>query len=169
MGVWDGHNRLDNLQYGYLAGLDTKHTRHASSPSSLLIRHKRNRNRSHNRHAHHENQETALANLTSSVVLSMKSLKVSDAVHRELTRLLGEMMAQSGKPQTISDVIEALVSRSVLLPAELLRHVEEFIEVNKLLGYTTREEFIREALNETLGKLSGEYEYVKSSKENLER
>jgi Arc/MetJ-type ribon-helix-helix transcriptional regulator len=65
------------------------------------------------------------------------------------------MMAQSGKPQTFSDVIEALVSRSVLLPPEMIRHVEEFIEANKQLGYTTREEFVREAVNETLRQLSG--------------
>ena len=76
----------------------------------------------------------------------MKTLRVSDYVHRELTRLLDEMMAQSGKAKTFSDVIEALVSRSVLLPPELLRHVDEFIERNKQLGYATREEFIREAV-----------------------
>ncbi len=67
--------------------------------------------------------------------------------------MLGEVMAQSGKTQTYSDVIEALVSRCVLSPPELIRHVEEFIEANKQLGYTTREEFIREAVTETLRKL----------------
>jgi len=54
----------------------------------------------------------------------MKTLRVSDDVHRELTRLLGEMMAQSGKPQTFSDVIEDLISRSVLLSPEMLGHVK---------------------------------------------
>ncbi len=66
--------------------------------------------------------------------------------------MLDEMMAQSGKAKTFSDVIEALVSRSVLLPPELLRHVDEFIEGNKRLGYATREEFIREAVTEALHK-----------------
>jgi hypothetical protein len=75
----------------------------------------------------------------------MKTLRVSDGVHRQLTRLLGEMMAQSGKTQTFSNVIEALVSRAVPLPPEIIRHVEEFMEANKQLGYTTREEFFREA------------------------
>jgi len=88
VGFWDSHNWLYNLQYGYLAGLDTKHTRHASNLSSLLIRRKRNRNQSPNRHAHNENQETTTANLTSSVVLSMKTLRVSDVVHRELGLIL---------------------------------------------------------------------------------
>ena len=54
----------------------------------------------------------------------MKTLKVSDTVHRELTKLLSEMMAQSGKPQTLSDVIKALVSQSAILPSEILRHVK---------------------------------------------
>lgn len=84
----------------------------------------------------------------------MKTLRVSDTAHRQLIRLLGEMMAQSRKPQTFSDVIEALVSRAVLLPPELIRHVEEFIEANKQLGYTTREEFIRKAITETLHRLA---------------
>src|SRR3990170_712707 len=88
----------------------------------------------------------------------MKTLRVSDDVHRELTRLLGEMMARSKKTQTCTDVIEDLVSRSVLLPLEMLRHVEEFIEANKQLGYTTREESIREAVAEALRRLSGKYE-----------
>ena len=72
--------------------------------------------------------------------------------------MLGEVMAQSGKPQTFSDVTEALVSRAVLLPPELLRHVDEFIKANKQLGYTTREEFIREAVTEAIRRLSGKYE-----------
>ena len=83
----------------------------------------------------------------------MKTLRVSDDVHRELTRLLGEMMVQTRKTQTYSDVMEALVSRSVLLPSELLRRVDEFIEGNKQLGYITREEFIREAVTEALRRL----------------
>jgi len=85
---------------------------------------------------------------------SLKTLRISDYAHRMLTRWLGEMMAQSGKPQTFSDVIEALVSRSVLLPPELLDRVEEFIQINKQQGYLSKEEFIREVVNETLQKVS---------------
>jgi predicted CopG family antitoxin len=84
----------------------------------------------------------------------MKTLRVSDHAHRELTRWLGEMMAQSGKAQTFSDVIDALVSRAVLLSPELVRHVEEFIEANKQMGYTARDEFIRDATTEMLRRLS---------------
>ena len=48
----------------------------------------------------------------------------------------------------------ACISRSVLLPPELVRRVDEFIEGNKQLGYVTQMEFIREAVNETLSELS---------------
>lgn len=61
----------------------------------------------------------------------MKTLKVSEHVHQELTRLFGEMMLRSGKRPTYSDVIKALVSQSVVLPQELLRYIDEFIEANK--------------------------------------
>jgi len=42
----------------------------------------------------------------------MRALKVSEAIRRELTRLLREMMAQSGKQQTFSDVIEDMWKKS---------------------------------------------------------
>jgi len=85
---------------------------------------------------------------------SMKTLRVSDSAHRELTRWLGQMMAQSGKPKTYSDVIESLVSQAVLMSPELVKRVDEFIEDNKQLGYVTREELVQEAVNEKLRKLS---------------
>ena len=84
----------------------------------------------------------------------MKTLRVSDSAHRKLTRWLGQMMAESGKAKTYSDVLEALVSRAVLLSPELVEHVEEFIEGNKKFGYVTREEFFREAANEKITESS---------------
>jgi len=88
--------------------------------------------------------------LLSEVGFSMKTLRVSDRAHRELTRWLGELMAQTGKPQTFSDVIEALVSRSVLLPPELLRRMDEYVEANKQLGYKTLEEFYSRGNNRSI-------------------
>jgi len=58
----------------------------------------------------------------------------------------------------LDSVMCTLIRRLSFLPSELLRHVEEFIEANKQLGYTTREEFIREAVTEALRKFSGKYE-----------
>jgi hypothetical protein len=75
----------------------------------------------------------------------------------ELTRLLGKMMTKSGKPQTFSDLVEALVRRFIILLPEPIKHVEEFVEANKQLGYATRKEFIREVVNETLRVLSNKY------------
>jgi len=48
----------------------------------------------------------------------MKTLRVSEGAHRELTRLLGEIIAESGGTKMYSDVIEALLSRTVYLPPE---------------------------------------------------
>jgi len=81
----------------------------------------------------------------------MKTLRISDDIHRKLTPLLGQMMAQSGKTH-IQRCRDALVSRSVLLPAKIIRYVDEFIEANKQHCYTTREEFIREVVTKALQK-----------------
>lgn len=54
-------------------------------------------------------------------------------------------MVQTGKMQTYQDAIEAMLNQSVMLPPELLAELENFIEENKCLGFTTREEFIRDA------------------------
>ncbi|MCW4003430.1 MAG: hypothetical protein NWE95_05920 [Candidatus Bathyarchaeota archaeon] len=42
----------------------------------------------------------------------MKTVRVSDETHKKLTRLLGELMAKTGKAQTFNDVIENLIARS---------------------------------------------------------
>jgi hypothetical protein len=68
----------------------------------------------------------------------MKTLKISDEVHRKLTATVGTLMAQTGKMQTYQDAIEAMLNQSVILPTELLAEIENFIEANKHLGYTTR-------------------------------
>ena len=73
----------------------------------------------------------------------MKTLRISDDAHQKLTALLGEITAQTMKMQTYTDAIENLLSTSVMLPPELLLEIENFIEANRHLGYTTREELIR--------------------------
>jgi metal-responsive CopG/Arc/MetJ family transcriptional regulator len=78
-------------------------------------------------------------------------------------------MVQTRKTRTYSNVIEALASRSILLPPELLAQIEKFIEENKQLGFTTREEFIRDAARWRLKFLSEESEYVEIPRENYER
>jgi predicted CopG family antitoxin len=45
------------------------------------------------------------------VVWGLKTVRVSEEVHRKLTRLLGERMAKTGKTQTFNDIIEDLISQ----------------------------------------------------------
>jgi Arc/MetJ-type ribon-helix-helix transcriptional regulator len=99
----------------------------------------------------------------------MKTLRISDDAHQKLTALLGELTAQTMKMQTYTDAIESLLSQSVILPPEMLTQVENFIDENRHLGYTTREEFIRDAVRWRLRFLKGEYEYIEIPKEEYER
>jgi Arc/MetJ-type ribon-helix-helix transcriptional regulator len=99
----------------------------------------------------------------------VKTLRISEDAHQKLTALLGEITAQTMKMQTYTDAIENLLSTSVMLPSELLVEIENFIDANKHLGYTTREELIREAIRFKLGALKGQYEYIEVPKENYEK
>jgi Arc/MetJ-type ribon-helix-helix transcriptional regulator len=99
----------------------------------------------------------------------MKTLRISDDAHQKLTALLGEITAQTMKMQTYTDAIENLLSTSVMLPPELLVEIENFIDANKNLGYTTREELIREAIRFKLNSLKGQCEYVEVPKEDYEK
>ena len=99
----------------------------------------------------------------------MKTLRVSDDVHQKLTALLGELMAQTSKMQTYQDAIEVLLNQSVILPPELLKEIESFIEENKQLGFTTREEFMRDAARWRLNLFRENTEYVEVPKDKYER
>jgi hypothetical protein len=99
----------------------------------------------------------------------MKTLRISDDAHQRLTALLGELTAQTMKMQTYTDAIESLLSQSVILPPELLIQVESFIEENRHLGFTTREEFIRDAVRWRLRFLREDYEYIEVPREECEK
>ncbi|MGC8895636.1 MAG: ribbon-helix-helix domain-containing protein [Candidatus Bathyarchaeia archaeon] len=99
----------------------------------------------------------------------MKTLRISDDAHQRLTALLGELTAQTMKMQTYTDAIESLLSQSVILPPELLNQIESFIEENRHLGFTTREEFIRDAVRWRLRFLREEYEYIEIPRDECER
>ena len=90
----------------------------------------------------------------------MKTLKISEDIHQKLTALLGELMSQTSKMQTYQDAINALISESVILPQELITQTQNFIDENRQLGYTTKEEFIRDAIRFRLSWLKKEYEYI---------
>jgi len=99
----------------------------------------------------------------------MKTLRISEDAHQRLTALLGELTAQTMKMQTYTDAIESLLSQSVILPPELLAQIESFIEENRHLGFTTREEFIRDAVRWRLRFLKERYEYLEIPKEKYEK
>lgn len=99
----------------------------------------------------------------------MKTLRISEDAHQRLTALLGELTAQTMRMQTYTDAIESLLSQSVILPPEFLAQVESFIDENKHLGYTTREEFIRDAVRWRLRILKEGYECLEVPKEEYER
>jgi len=99
----------------------------------------------------------------------MKTLRISDISHKKLTATVGTLMAQTGKMQTYQDAIEATLNQSVTLPTELLAEIEKFIEKNKHLGFTTREEFIRDAARWRLKFLREDFEYLEIPREKYER
>jgi len=84
----------------------------------------------------------------------MKTLRIADDVHQKLTSFLGELMAQTSKMQTYQDAIVALMNQ-----------VEGFIEKNKRLGYTTKEEFVRDAIRVRLDMLSEGSKLIEIPKE----
>jgi hypothetical protein len=98
----------------------------------------------------------------------MKTLKISEDIHQKLTALLGELMSQTSKMQTYQDAINALINESVILPQELITQTQSFIEENRQLGYTTKEEFIRDAIRFRLSWLKKDFEYMEMPKEQYD-
>jgi metal-responsive CopG/Arc/MetJ family transcriptional regulator len=95
----------------------------------------------------------------------MKTLKISDGIHSKLTSLLGELTAETSKMQTYQDAINALLNESVMLPPEVIVQTQNFIEENKQMGYTTKEEFVRDAIRYRLERLKNDNEYIEVSRE----
>jgi hypothetical protein len=99
----------------------------------------------------------------------MKTLRISDDIHRKLTASLGTLMAETGKMQTYRDAIDAMLNQSVLLPPEVLTQIQNFVEENKHLGFMIKEEFIRDAIRFRLTWLKGEYQFIEIPKEQYEQ
>jgi hypothetical protein len=98
----------------------------------------------------------------------MKTLKISDDAHTKLTSLLGELTAETSKMQTYQDAINALLNESVMLPPEVLIQTQNFIEENKQMGFTTKEEFIRDAIRRSLNLLKSGNESLEIPREQYE-
>jgi hypothetical protein len=89
-------------------------------------------------------------------------------MHSKLTMLLGELTAATSKMQTYQDAINALLKESVMLPAELLSQIQSFIEENKQLGFTTKEEFVRDAIQFRLAQLKSDNKCLEIPREDYE-
>jgi metal-responsive CopG/Arc/MetJ family transcriptional regulator len=99
----------------------------------------------------------------------MKTLRISNDAHQKLTAMLGEITAQTMKMQTYTDAIENLLSTSVSLPPELLNETQNFIDTNRQLGYTSREEFIRDSIRKELRATKQEYTCIEVPKEEYDK
>jgi hypothetical protein len=95
----------------------------------------------------------------------MKAIKISEQIHANLTSLVGQLIAETGTMKTYEDAIEALLHRSVVLPSELLREIENFIERNQQLGYATKEEFLKESARWLMTRLAREHRAEAESNE----
>jgi hypothetical protein len=87
----------------------------------------------------------------------MKAIKISDQLHAELTSVVGQLIAESGKIKTYENAIEALLHRSIVLPPKFVVEVEDFLETNKQFGYINKEEFVREAARWFMDNLNREH------------
>jgi predicted nucleic acid-binding protein len=83
----------------------------------------------------------------------LKTIRVSDGLHGKLTRLLGEMIAKTGKPKTYNEIISALTDQSVIISTELLEKIDTVINI-KQFGHKTREQFIEDAVTAMFQHLS---------------
>ena len=97
--------------------------------------------------------------------IPMKAIKISDDIHSKLTGLLGELTAETNKMQTYQDAINALLQQSVILPPEVIAKVENFIEENKDIGFTNKEDFVRDAIRYRLERLKNDNEFLEVSRE----
>ena len=61
----------------------------------------------------------------------------------ELTKIAGQLTAESGIAKTYEDAIEALLHKAVIMSPEILQEIVDFIEKNKQFCYSTKEEFLR--------------------------
>ena len=100
--------------------------------------------------------------------IKLKTLRITDDVHEKLTGLLGELTAETLKMQTYTDAIKSLLEQSVIIPPELLTKVEDFIK-ERDLGFTSREEFFREAARRTLKLYDENFEFIQVRRQMYEK
>ena len=86
----------------------------------------------------------------------MKTVRVSDELHALLTAKKGQLIAETGKMQTFTDVVTVLMMRSPCLKPELLRQVEEFLRGRGQTKYSSVEDFVENAVKLALSQATKE-------------
>jgi hypothetical protein len=96
------------------------------------------------------------------------TIRIPKDARERLTVFLGELMLQTREMLTLGDAVKILLETGIILPKELIAEVERFICERSDLGYTSAEDFIRDAVRHRLTELSGEFEYIAVPKADIE-
>lgn len=96
------------------------------------------------------------------------TIRIPKDVRERLTGFLGELMTQTREMLKLGDAVRVLLETGILLPRDLVVEIEKFVNERKDLGYTSSEDFIRDAVRHRLTELSGEFEYISIPKEDIE-
>ncbi len=70
---------------------------------------------------------------------------------------------------TSQDDLNALLSEPITLPPELIVQTQTFIDENRQLGYTTKEEFVRDAIRFRLTWLKGDNQCLEIPHDQYEK
>ena len=96
------------------------------------------------------------------------TIRIPKDVRERLTGFLGELMTQTHEMLKLGDAVRVLLETGILLPKDLVVEIEKSVNERKDLGYTSSEDFIRDAVRHRLTELSGEFEYISIPKEDIE-
>jgi hypothetical protein len=98
----------------------------------------------------------------------MTTPQIWDYVRRNSQHLLA-LKAQIDNIQVNQENIESLLNQIVVLPKDVLIQIEDFIKMNKDLGVSTKEDFLKDAAITKLRHLSIELEYQEALTEKMEK
>ena len=96
------------------------------------------------------------------------TIRISKDARERLTVFLGELMTQTREMLKLGDAVRILLETGIILPKDLVAEIEKFTNERKDLGYTSSEDFIRDAIRHRLTVLSGEFDYISIPKEDIE-
>jgi Arc/MetJ-type ribon-helix-helix transcriptional regulator len=90
----------------------------------------------------------------------LKTVRVPEKSSEQYTVLVGRETAEKLEKQTYSDAIKYLLGHHIVFPSELISHIEELIKNNEL-GYSSKEEFLFEAVRQLLKYYCEDIESIK--------